>query len=387
MQTSHFNHYLNMSKKNKHKHKHAPKQQHADVSEHVATSAPEAVVEKVSTVPLTPETIIAGIVEGPIVTSHEISKWALFLVFAIGIVLGALGTSIALAMPSPQLLIADILKADETESDALEHGVVEEGVKIEESTSTPLLSPMLSFTTPVSGSASATSSINSLHIPVIIYHSVRPYTKGESKYQDLYDVTPELLDQELTYMEEHGYHAVLMRDVDAHWRSGTPLPEKPVILSFDDGWKNQYEYAFPVLQKHQMKAVFYIFTNPIDHKNAHWMSWDDVLTLDNAGMEIGGHSRTHPILTKISHDNAKLDHEILEPKKIIEERLGHPIISFAYPFGAKNESVEIAVARAGYQIARTTISGVWNDPEHRLEFHGTLSSDKITQFETLLNRP
>ncbi len=116
------------------------------------------------------------------------------------------------------------------------------------------------------------------------------------------------------------------------------------------------------------------------------MSWENIKTLDDAGMEIGGHTRTHPILTKIANDNTALDKEILEPKHIIEEHLGHPIISFAYPFGMKNESVELAVARAGYQIARTTIGGVWNDPEHRLDFHGTLSSDKLSQFKWELSR-
>ena len=308
-----------------------------------------------------------------------------FLALVLGITLGTFGASFALAPHlSPRQLLTTLMEEDATEPDVAEHDALHEEVKIvpDESTTT------LSHHEFISLDASKTSSSRSVKIPVIIYHSVRPYMKGESKYQDLYDVTPSLLEQELTYIETHGFHAVDMRDVDAYFRGATTsLPENPVMLTFDDGWKNQYKYAFPLLQKYHMKAVFFIFTNPIDHKKPHWMSWKNILELDRAGMEIGGHTRTHPILTKISSDSKKLDHEILEPKQIIERRLGHAISSFAYPFGAKNQAVEVAVARAGYSIARTTISGVWNDPEHRLEFHGTLSSDHLKDFIHLLEKP
>jgi peptidoglycan/xylan/chitin deacetylase (PgdA/CDA1 family) len=300
----------------------------------------------------------------------------------LGIVLGAVGTSLALGNRPLHLVEREFSKMEEvTESDLGENVVYDpQVVKPSSTTSTYVISEER-------GMASATSSPYSVKIPVIIYHSVRPYMQGESKYQDLYDVTPELLAEELNYIEAQGYHTVDMRDVDAYWRGATTsLPEKPVMLTFDDGWRNQFEYAYPLLKQHHMKGVFYIFTNPIDHQKTHWMSWDEVRELDRAGMEVAGHTRTHPLLTKITTD-AKLDHEILESKKIIETEIGHPIISFAYPFGAKNAQVVAAVKRAGYVIARTTYSGVWNDPDHHLDFHGTLSSDKLTQFVSLLNRP
>ena len=309
-----------------------------------------------------------------------------FLALVLGIALGTFSASFALAPhPSPRQLLTTLIEVEEdaTEPDVAEHNALHEEVKIVPDESTTTLS-QYEF---MSLDASKTSSSRSVKIPVMIYHSVRPYMKGESKYQDLYDVTPSLLEQELAYIETHGFHTVDMRDVDAYFRGATTsLPENPVMLTFDDGWKNQYEYAFPLLQKYHMKAVFFIFTNPIDHKKSHWMSWKNILELDRAGMEIGGHTRTHPILTKIK-DDVKLDHEILEPKNIIEKHLGHPIIAFAYPFGMKNEQGKQAVIRAGYSIARTTYSGVWNDPEHRLEFHGTLSSDHLKDFIHLLEKP
>jgi peptidoglycan/xylan/chitin deacetylase (PgdA/CDA1 family) len=227
---------------------------------------------------------------------------------------------------------------------------------------------------------------NGVRIPVMIYHSVRPHIKGESQYQDAYDITPELLERELKYIVEEGYTTISFRDVTNHWILGTPLPEKPVILSFDDGWKNEFAHALPLLQKYHCTATFFVFTNPIDNEKPHWMSWDDVRALDKAGMEIGGHSRTHPVLTKIKTD-VGLDNEIGKGKAIIEEKIGHPITAFAYPFGSSNAQVESAVTRAGYLVARTVISGVHHDSNAALEFNGTLATDNFNDFTKLLTTP
>jgi peptidoglycan/xylan/chitin deacetylase (PgdA/CDA1 family) len=201
----------------------------------------------------------------------------------------------------------------------------------------------------------------------------------------MYDVIPELLESELVFIRDNGYTTITFADVIAHFDNGAPLPEKPVILSFDDGWRNQYAYAFPLLKKYGMKGTFFVFTNPLMHHNARWVSWNEVREMDNAGMEIAGHTHTHPFLTKLTTDE-ELDKEISASKKFIEEEIGHPITVFAYPFGEKNPQVERAVARAGYKIARTIVSGVWNDPAHRFEFHGTLASDRFSDFERSVER-
>jgi peptidoglycan/xylan/chitin deacetylase (PgdA/CDA1 family) len=304
------------------------------------------------------------------------------LVFVLGLAIGASGALLFLERSGGQLAAALASHEDVTESEALEHGVVEEGIRIEAGEATVTL-PSFAFTT---HPATSTSSPFSIRVPVMIYHSVRAHTEGESRYQDLYDVTPELLDAHLSYLEREGYTTITMRDVIAYWEGKTlSLPPRPIILSFDDGWKSQIEYALPVLQKHRAKAVFYVFTNPIDHRNPRWMSWDDVRALDHAGFEIGSHTLTHPYLTRIAGDD-ELDRELVMSKRRLEEELGHPVPAFAYPFGAKDERVERAVVAAGYTSARTTYSGVWNDPAHRYEFHGTLSSDRLANFERLLAR-
>lgn len=369
-----------MSKKSKKNQKHH-KEKHTKAESYVSQPHTET--------PVLPQEL-----QGKALKTKPKRFWLLAAVFFFGILVGVLVGMFVLHL-TPQDLYAGMTSKIEKEEDYLtEPDVLDTGT----ATGTPVSAQKLgevtilpSSTTSIHyfivGNASATSSPLSVHVPTMIYHSVRPYMKGESKYQDQYDVTPELLEEELIYLRDNGYTAVDYRDLTSHWGSSTAaFPKKPVILSFDDGWKNQYVYAYPLLKKYHMKAVFFVFTNPIDHKNKHWMSWSEVKELDAAGFEIGGHSRTHPVLTKIK-DDAMLDHEIRDAKQVTEKELGHPIVSFAYPFGMENDQVLSAVTRAGYVIARTTYSGVWNDPEHALVAHGTISSDHIKDFVRLLEKP
>lgn len=236
---------------------------------------------------------------------------------------------------------------------------------------------------PVAISSSTVIHDRVAYVPVLVYHSVRPHVPHESKDQEAYDITPELLDEELRFIREKGFTTITFLDVAAYFDRGVPLPPNPVILTFDDGWKNQYVYAYPLLRYYGMKATFFVFTNPIDHKNPHWMSWQEIQELDQNGMEIGSHSKTHPYLSKIV-DDAVLEKEITGSKEIIESELKHPIISFAYPFGLRNAQTVLAVARAGYRIARTIESGGWTDTRGRLEFHATLSTDNFSDFTRVL---
>jgi peptidoglycan/xylan/chitin deacetylase (PgdA/CDA1 family) len=301
-------------------------------------------------------------------------QWIKFFTLFLGVFMGGFVTAFFLeASPIDVLAAVSLSEQWRTESD---------GDDVHVFTNEYAATTSLTETNSVPVSA---VSKNAVKIPVLVYHSVRPHTKGESKKQDIYDVTPELLESELVYIRDHGYTTISFADVIAHFDHDAPLPAKPVILSFDDGWHNQYQYAFPLLKKYGMKGTFFIFTNPLMHHNPRWVSWSNVREMDKAGMEIAGHTHTHPFLTKLTTD-AELDKEIGESKKFIEEEIGHPITVFAYPFGEKNPQVEHAVKRAGYRIARTIVSGVWNDPAHRFEFHGTLATDKLSDFERLLNR-
>lgn len=224
----------------------------------------------------------------------------------------------------------------------------------------------------------------SIKVPIFIYHSVRPHMSGESKRQDAYDITPELLEEQLAYLHDHGYTALTLNELVRDLALGTTAPvTKPVILTFDDGWKNQYRYAFPLLKKYHLTATFYIYTKPIGTKK-HFLTWDQVGEMDAAGMTIGSHTLTHPYLKGLSE--TELKKEIGESKKIIETQLKKPVLHFASPFGYSSPEIVRLLQEAGYKTARTTYRGIFHDTDDALTLRGILVTDNFSDFVAVLNR-
>lgn len=221
----------------------------------------------------------------------------------------------------------------------------------------------------------------SVALPIIVYHGVRPNYLGESDDVKRYTIEPDILDHELAYLRDNNYHVISLNALSKYFDAGTPLPAKPIVLTFDDGWKNQYVYAFPLLKKYGFTATFFVFTSAIGHKN--FMSWDEIKEMDAAGMTIGGHTKTHPYLTKIT-DPETLAKEIGGGKQIIEEHLGHSIETFAYPFGMYNATTTRAVEKAGYRIARTSKPGLWHTEKSLLELNAIYDQNSNMLFSKFI---
>lgn len=193
------------------------------------------------------------------------------------------------------------------------------------------------------------SSTEKLMLPILVYHIVRPSYPSDSRDVRAIAHTPEIFDAQMKHLADTGYAVVSFADLESYFRTGTELPRKPVILSFDDGWNDQFVYAFPLLKKYKYSATFFVFTNSIGKKG--FLSWDQLQEMRSAGMNIGSHSLSHPYLTHIS-DPKVLWNEIDGSKKVLEEKLGTRITQFAYPFGQYNTAAVADVERAGYLSAR-----------------------------------
>ncbi len=196
---------------------------------------------------------------------------------------------------------------------------------------------------------SLASSTEKAHIPILVYHIVRPSYPGDSRSVRALAHTPEVFDAEMKYLADAKYQVVSFTDLENYFRGGKPLPTHPVIISFDDGWNDQFQYAFPILEKYHYTATFFVFTNPIGTKG--FITWDQLRTMRDAGMTIGSHSRSHPYLTRISNPTV-LQNEIVGSKQVLERQLGVTINEFAYPFGQYDPTILAAVAQAGYRSAR-----------------------------------
>lgn len=191
-------------------------------------------------------------------------------------------------------------------------------------------------------------------MPILVYHHVVPGRSPSLLFEN-----PDSFEQELKYLKDNGYQPVSFDDLADCLEHGVALPERPVILSFDDGWDNQFNHAFPLLQKYSFTATFFAVTGYVDHEN--FMTTEQLKTLLAAGMTIGSHTRTHPALAGVG-GGQRLREEVAGSKAWLEDRLEIAVSTFAYPYGSYSASVVAAVKAAGYRTARTVDIGTHYTP-------------------------
>ena len=223
----------------------------------------------------------------------------------------------------------------------------------------------------------------SVYVPILIYHSVRPHSPAELALQRYYDVAPGAFENQLRYLKEHGYTVISLDYLGIALDQNITLPPKSVVITFDDGWRNQYSYAFPLLRKYGYTATFFIFTDAIGRDN--FLTWDQIRVVNNSGMTIGGHTRTHPYLFELTNMDS-LRQEIIGGKRIIEDQIGHSIQEFAYPFGQYDDRIIGVVKEAGYQFARSTHRSVYNAKSDLFTLKGVEITDDFDQFVADLNQ-
>jgi len=217
-------------------------------------------------------------------------------------------------------------------------------------------------------SVAAASSTGPIQVPILVYHVVRPSYPSDTAEIKKYAVTPELFDAELAHLRDAGYHVIGFQNLAARLASSTPLPTKPVILSFDDAWGDQYRYAFPVLEKYHDTATFFVFTNALGSRG--FLTWAQLKTMLAAGMTVGDHSKSHPYFTHLTATSSLMS-EIVDTKRVLEAKLNAPVIAFAYPFGQYNARVLEYVKKAGFVFGR---GDAWRGPDVSPATQYTLSA-------------
>lgn len=184
-----------------------------------------------------------------------------------------------------------------------------------------------------------------VYVPIFMYHEV-----GEGP-NNLYLAEKNLYAQ-LKYLHDNGYQTITMAQAGEMLANKEDMTGK-VVLTFDDGYKSFYNTVWPVLKEFNQTATLYVISGLVG--NDRYVSWEQVKILADNGMEIGGHTRTHPLLARINPD--LLDQEISGDKREIEAHIGRIITSFCYPTGSYNRQVIAKVKEAGYQTATTMESG------------------------------
>jgi peptidoglycan/xylan/chitin deacetylase (PgdA/CDA1 family) len=209
-------------------------------------------------------------------------------------------------------------------------------------TATVTLTPTATPTpTPTSTPTWAPVQSDSLTLPILLYHHVADITPAARYY-----VSPDDFRAQMQLLHDWGCTTVTVSYLaDVLWNGGT-MPERPVVITFDDGTLDVYQNAFPIMKEFGFVATFYIVSNRLEA--ADFVSTEQLKEMALAGWEIGNHSKTHADLTA---DHDVIYDEVKKSQLDLENALGFKILTFAYPYGKFDEDVVRKVVDYGYRSA------------------------------------
>ena len=235
------------------------------------------------------------------------------------------------------------------------------------STRTPTLSPTptvrptptLAFARPISVPLSAPTPNDAKRVasvPILMYHYISVPPPGSDRYRLALSVTPANFDAQMAFLKQAGYHAVTLYDLYAYLAQGQALPDKPVILTFDDGYVDALTQAMPILHKYGFVGTFFVLTGPADGGGAgEHLTWEQIAAMSATGMDIELHSREHFDLR--NRPNDFLVHQIAGGKESLEAHINLPVRWFAYPSGRYDAAVVRVLKSDGLWGAVTTKDG------------------------------
>ncbi len=202
-------------------------------------------------------------------------------------------------------------------------------------------------------------------IPILMYHSVSDSAdNGKHPYYQTV-TTPEAFARQMQFLHRNGY-SVLDLDRAVRYMEAPDPAVRPVVITFDDGFRDFHRNAFPLLNRYDFTATMYLPTAYIgsaakQFKGVECMTWDEVRELRREGIDFGSHTVTHPQLKSISHD--QVCHEVRSSKETIEDELGSPVKSFAYPYAFPEGNVTFTqklrgiLEETGFENGVSTIIG------------------------------
>ncbi len=202
-----------------------------------------------------------------------------------------------------------------------------------------------------------------MHVPmVLMYHAIaEPCSALEAGY-----TTPaHEFAQQMAWLAEWGYVGIDVATLERNRREGRPLPERSVVITFDDGYTCLHDVAWPILERHGFGATVFMIADKLGGTNDHdadhglvprrLLDADQIRSLLARGLDLGSHTATHPDLLAL--DASALEREIAGSRRMLRETFGVPVDAFAYPRGRFDRQVRDAVAAAGYRWAFSTIAG------------------------------
>ena len=195
--------------------------------------------------------------------------------------------------------------------------------------------------------AGSADSVTGPKVIVLNYHKVDSMNHSLS-------VAPADFDRQMAFLKENGYHTITPHELYMAFTDGAELPTNPVLITFDDGYSDNYAHAYPILKKYGLKGTIFVITSLMGKPG--YLTWGQAAEMEASGVvSIESHTVTHGSLTDLTDE--KIHYELTEAKHDIEQRLGKEVEFLAYPTGAYNLHIASLVKEAGYKGAFTVRNG------------------------------
>jgi peptidoglycan/xylan/chitin deacetylase (PgdA/CDA1 family) len=197
-------------------------------------------------------------------------------------------------------------------------------------------------------------------------------------------VDPAEFAREMEWLVSHHFEAITQGELFRALVDGRPLPPRPVVITFDDGYRNVLTHAAPVLNRLRMNATVYVISGRLTGAGRSFLTCRELRRLEQLGVEIGSHTVSHRDLRTLSA--AEVDYELVASRRTLERCLAHPVQWLAYPYGGFNDRVLKQARRAGYVLAMTTVGGMEQQAVRSLELRrfGILDSTGVPRIAGLL---
>lgn len=184
-------------------------------------------------------------------------------------------------------------------------------------------------------------------VPVLNYHQV-----NDEKHSAL-TLHVDQFKEQMEYLHNQGYNTITLAQLYDYLENGTELPNKPIVITFDDGYVDNYKNVLPILKEYNMKATLFMISDAANTPG--FVSTEQMHQMEAGGFDIQGHTNHHKILTKI--DPTELSDALLGGKTSLEGILGEPIEYLAYPGGFNDMLVQYVTKQSGYKMAFTVQPG------------------------------
>lgn len=183
------------------------------------------------------------------------------------------------------------------------------------------------------------------YLPILGYHRI-----GVARVDHVPTVSAEAFERQLAFLARRRYRVLSLEDIAALLDRGEALPRRSTVITFDDGYEETYTIAWPLLKRFGFSAT--VFVTPGEVASSGFATWEQLTAMAKDGMTIGSHTMHHSYIPTVPAD--RLSEEVVESKRVIEERLGAPVRFFSYPVGGFTMEARALVEQAGYRAACTT---------------------------------